>query len=77
MKTSMHIELTSEHVAMLDAICAEAGGISRTTMAKNLLVALLEDDAAAHGAFSNPDEKIVILRNYLRADHKTPEGWRG
>lgn len=61
--TQFEIKLDPEHTAMLDAICEESG-TGRTVTAKALLVALLEDDAAAHGAFSNPDDKIIVLRNW-------------
>lgn len=65
-RTVVQIELSPEHIAMLDGICAEAGGMHRRTMAKNLLIAVLEEDAAAHGAFGNPDDKVIILRDHFR-----------
>lgn len=41
--------LSPEHTAMLDSVCK----------------ALLEDDAAEHGAFGNPDDKVVVFRKRL------------
>jgi hypothetical protein len=51
---------------MLDAICnaARDGGATRSAMARSLLVAVLEDDAAAHqGCGSGPD-RVVYLKNW-------------
>ena len=61
----VQITMDEEHLAMLDAMVAERGFTSRTRrshVAKLLLYALLEEDAAAHGSFPNPADNVVIFR---------------
>lgn len=58
----IHMMMDDEHFAMLEAICAN-GEIAPGAMAKALLYAVLEDDAAMHGA-SVEDNKVVYLRNF-------------
>lgn len=67
MKTSIHFGLDPEHIAMLDAIMDEAGllGSTRGSFAKDLLIAVLEDDATAHGmAPQDPSKKVIVLQHW-------------
>lgn len=58
--------LDEEHSAMLDAICLQ-GKISRSAMAKSLLCAVLDDDAAAHSAVTtDPDSNVIVVRHWRR-----------
>lgn len=59
---------------MLDSIRHAAGQatgkplVTRSEMARQLLVAVLEDDAASHGACHSPDdEKVIVFRRRGRA----------
>jgi hypothetical protein len=58
-------DLDDEHTAMLDAIQAEAGVGTRSGLAKDLLIAVLEDDAEAHGMSpQDPRTKVIVLQNW-------------
>lgn len=63
--TEVRLRLAPEHIAMLDAIANEAGKPRRVT-ARELLIALLEDDAASHQAGQPAEERIIILRDWKR-----------
>lgn len=68
-RARISFDLDDEQTAMLDAICTEAGGaVSRPQMAKQLLVAVLEDDAAQHQANgSSDDHRVIVLRDWKGA----------
>jgi hypothetical protein len=55
--------LSEEHTAMLDSVCRDTRK-SRQATVKMLLTTLLEDDAAAHGSFGHPDDKVIYLKNW-------------
>lgn len=62
MRTRISFELGAEHLAMLDAMCIAAKK-QRAAMAGLLLRAVLEDDAAEHGACGGPPgDNIIIFR---------------
>lgn len=63
--TKISLTLDDEQTAMLDAIRTEAQD-TRSSVAKALLVAVLEDDAASHGASTSIDN-VVVLRNWRGA----------
>lgn len=56
--------LNDEHTAMLDAIEVHAKTGSRTKLIKSLLIAVLEDDAATHGAAVHPNAKVVVISDW-------------
>ena len=60
---TIEIELSDKHMALLDALCSTAD-VTRNEMARDLIIAVLEDDAAAHGANPSPDHKFIVLQNY-------------
>lgn len=64
--THIEFKLNDEHSAMLEAIVGQSG-VSKSAMARDLLISLLEDDAAQHGAFGCPDDKVIFLRNWKGA----------
>ena len=61
--TPIEFELSDKHMALLDALCSTAD-VTRNEMARDLLIAVLEDDAAAHGANPSPDHRIIRLEKY-------------
>lgn len=62
---TLRVPLDDEHEAMLQAMCNEAGAHPVMLM-RDLVYALLEDDAAAHGASVPNDGRVVLLRDYRR-----------
>lgn len=57
----LQFELSDEHTAMLDGIAKESGQ-SHNKAARDLLIAVLEDDAIAHGMSPrDPDEKVIYV----------------
>lgn len=64
--TSVTTSFDDEQLALLDALCAVTKK-RRATLMRDLVVAVLEDDAATHQGVTSSPDKVIYLRNWMGA----------